>query len=180
MKKFFAFAVTFIMVGTACFAQDKRNDHKRHDNWEAIKAEKIGFITSKLDLSVEEAQAFWPVYNAYMKEISSANRKVSHNLWSLKAKKDEVIPDKEMVERINAYVAAKIDADAVFEKYSKEFLTVLPAEKVGRLYLAEEQFNRNMVNKLVDRKIEKKTEKRERPEMGGKAPADRSNAQNLR
>ena len=171
MKKFFAFAVTFIMVGTACFAQDKRNDHKRHDNWEAIKAEKIGFITSKLDLSVEEAQAFWPVYNAYMKEISSANRKVSHNLWSLKAKKDEVIPDKEMVERINAYVAAKIDADAVFEKYSKEFLTVLPAEKVGRLYLAEEQFNRKMVDKLVEKKADKRSKQIIDKMTGGAKPA---------
>ena len=135
----------------------------------SIYDEAFGLITDKLDLSVEEAQVFWPVYNAYMKELSAANRDVRHCMWSLKPKKDETVSDKEMVERINAYVNAKKDADEVFARYSKEFLKVLPAEKVGKLYLAEEQFNRNMVNKLVDKKVEKKVEKK----TGVKSTADR-------
>ncbi|MCQ2137312.1 MAG: hypothetical protein MJY60_01255 [Bacteroidales bacterium] len=168
MKKIFAFAAALIMMGTACLAQDRKDDnHKK--TWEAIKAEKVGFITDKLDLSVEEAQVFWPVYNAYMKELSAANRDVRHCMWSLKPKKDETVSDKEMVERINAYVNAKKDADEVFARYSKEFLKVLSPEKVGKLYLAEEQFNRSMVNKLVDKKVEKKVEKK----TGVKSTADR-------
>ncbi len=167
MKKIFAFAAVLIMMGTACFAQNKKDDNNKK-TWEAIRAEKVGFITDRLDLTVEEAQVFWPVYNAYMKDFSAANKKIRHCMWSLKPKKDETVSDKEMVERINAYVSAKKDADEVFARYSKEFLKVLPAEKVGKLYLAEEQFNRNMVNKLVDRKVEKKVEKK----IGGK-PADR-------
>lgn len=167
MKKIFAFAAVLIMMGTACLAQSKNDSHKK--TWEAIKAEKIGFLTDKLDLSVEEAQVFWPVYNAYMKDMSTANREIRHTLWSLKAKKDETISDKEMVERINAYVNAKKEADNVFAKYSKEFLKVLPAEKVGRLYQAEELFNRKMVDKLAERKAEKRIEKR--PEARPAAPS---------
>lgn len=179
MKRIYAFAAVLLMAGAACFAQDKNNDNaKKHNSWESIKAEKIGFLTDKLDLTVEEAQAFWPVYNAYMKDLSAAEKTVRHDLWSLKPKKDETISDKEMVNRINDYVKAKSNADDVFAKYSKEFLKVLSPEKVGRLYLAEEQFNRIMVNKLAEKKAAKHVQERERYGNGKPAqpaPAEKYN-----
>ena len=37
-------------------------------NRDKIKTLKIAFITEKLDLSEQEAQKFWPVYNAFEEE----------------------------------------------------------------------------------------------------------------
>ncbi|MCQ2156554.1 MAG: hypothetical protein MJY57_05085 [Bacteroidales bacterium] len=172
MKRFFAMAAAILMMGAVCSAQEKKaSSEKRHSGWEAIKAEKIGFITDKLDLSVEEAPILWPVYNPYMNGLSGAERKVRHNLWALKAKKDETISDKEMNDRINDYVQSRIAADEVFARYCKEFLKVLPADKVGKLYLAEEQFNRNMVDKLVEKKADKRSKQIMDKMTGGAKPA---------
>lgn len=35
---------------------------------ERVESQRIGFITQRVDLSAEQAQKFWPVYNAYRKE----------------------------------------------------------------------------------------------------------------
>lgn len=38
----------------------------------ALEAMKIAFITKRLDLSPEEAERFWPVYNKYAAEVRQA------------------------------------------------------------------------------------------------------------
>ncbi len=38
---------------------------------EKIQSLKIAFITQKLQLTPDEAQKFWPVYNQYDKEVHS-------------------------------------------------------------------------------------------------------------
>jgi Spy/CpxP family protein refolding chaperone len=42
---------------------------------ENIEAMKIAFITNKLELSPEEAQKFWPVYNQYNEKLKDLRKK---------------------------------------------------------------------------------------------------------
>jgi len=46
---------------------------------ERIKAQKMAFITNKLNLSSEEAQLFWPVYNDFFKNKELLNREKTSN-----------------------------------------------------------------------------------------------------
>lgn len=165
MKRFLAAAAVLLMMGAVCFAQDKKAEHqqKKNNYWEQIKAEKVGFITQKLDLSVEEAQAFWPVYNQYQKACGEAGRNLRHATKALKPKTDETVSDKEMTERVNAYIKAKKESDGVLEVYNKEFLKVLPAEKVAKLYMAEEQFKKIMFDKFAHEKQEHRGRPAEKP-----------------
>ena len=66
MKKliFISFITFFSFVVLS--AQEKHGPGP--EIFEKIKAEKISFFTSKLDLTPAEAQAFWPVYNEYEKK----------------------------------------------------------------------------------------------------------------
>jgi len=41
----------------------------KEDRREKVDALKVGFITKKLDLSSEEAQKFWPVYNKFQDDL---------------------------------------------------------------------------------------------------------------
>ena len=51
-----------IYVSIHCFSQNEK------DKKEAlIYSQKIAFITEKLQISPEEAQKFWPLYNEYWK-----------------------------------------------------------------------------------------------------------------
>ena len=49
---------------------------------ENMEAKHIGFITNQLQLTTEEAQAFWPVYNRYHAEIEALRKNhVTELLW---------------------------------------------------------------------------------------------------
>ena len=53
------YVILFVLVSCFTFAQG--NQEKR----EKIKALKVAFLTEKLALTSDEAQKFWPIYNAF-------------------------------------------------------------------------------------------------------------------
>jgi hypothetical protein len=49
----------FLLISSLSFAQDFK------ERREKVKALKVAFITEKLELTTEEAQKFWPIYNVF-------------------------------------------------------------------------------------------------------------------
>ena len=116
-------------------AQDK------HPDPEKMKAKKIAFITTNLDLTPEEAEKFWPVYNQTEDEFKALHE--AH----IKAR-----PDKKLSEMTDKEVEALIDEGLDFQqkeldlrkKYNEKFKQVLPIKKVAKLLHLEHEFRRKM------------------------------------
>src|SRR6476620_4329549 len=51
------------------YAQDEQPDPKQQ---EKIKALEVAFISRKLNLTENEAQRFWPIYNEYKRDVNQA------------------------------------------------------------------------------------------------------------
>src|SRR5690349_15870280 len=66
MKKILLILVIALGVSVVSVAQD---DDGEKGNGSRIEALKIAYLTKKLNLSTDEAQKFWPIYNQYMGEI---------------------------------------------------------------------------------------------------------------
>jgi shikimate kinase len=115
-----------------------------------IESMKIAFITKKLALSSEEAQQFWPVYNQYSEKLQELRKKRRQDYRQNKDNIDEM-SDKE--------VEAAVENDMLFrqkeldlqKEYHTKFKSVLPIKKVAKLYAAEEQFKRVLLEKLKDK-----------------------------
>jgi hypothetical protein len=114
---------------------------------ENVESMKIAFITKKLGLTPEEAQLFWPVYNEYTDKLQDVKRKrradikdAKHNIEEMSDKDVERSVDNEM-----AYRQKELD---VQKEYHSKFKAVLPIKKVAKLYQAEEQFKRVLLDKL--------------------------------
>ena len=134
----FIICIIFIFFFTIpTFAQEKQD---RHQQIEALKA---SYITKRLDLTPEEAQKFWPVYNEYQGYITNIYRKKREN---------------QQVNKDNAQEALKNDLDYdtqilnVKKKYQKEFSKVLPSEKVLALIQAEREFREELIKELKERR----------------------------
>lgn len=143
MKKKLFLAALLSVICFSGFAQE--SDH----NWgNRIKSEKIGFITSSVGLTPEEAQVFWPVYN----KISDARNEAMRNMFSafnkLQSAMQEKKSDKEISTLLDDYLKAQAEANNIDVKYAKEYEKVLPAYKVARLFIAEEDFRKMQINKL--------------------------------
>lgn len=159
MKRILTLAISFLLISAGCFAQE--NAAVKKNGGERAMAEKIGFITRKLQLTPEEAQVFWPVYNQYAAAAKEAGKATRQARKALKQQEGEPeMTEKEMVKRIDAYLNAVKAESSVLEKYNKQFLKVLPAEKVGKLYIAEVQYSKNMLGNLAKRGGHKGMEKK--------------------
>ena len=135
MKKFFALTLC-LFASVLLFAQPqgKPNDEQRKKDWERLQAEKIAFITQELDLTPEEAQVFWPVYNQCWKEVLASHKATREAFAGIRGK--------------DAYIQASTRSNQVLADWYPKFKQVLPIRKVSKLYQAEEAFQQRMINNL--------------------------------
>lgn len=129
--------ILFLNMSTELIAQERREHYQR------IEAIKVAFITKKLDLTTEEAQKFWPVYNNYQKELMVMMRKRRED-----RQKTDIDPN----EKINADLTYESRMLDLKKKYKKLYLKVIPAEKVLLLYQAEREFREHLIKQLKHRK----------------------------
>ena len=122
-----------------------------------VESMKIGFLTRNLELSPEEAQAFWPVYNKYSDELETLRKSRRQNIADARKEMDE-LSDKEVEKLVENELAFRQNELDIMKKYHPQFKQVLPIRKVAKLYRSEEDFKR----KLLDMLQEKREGKRNR------------------
>lgn len=123
--------------------------HQMKEEWrEKMESARVAFLTSELDLTVQEAEVFWPVYNDIQKEQRAAFKDVMAAKMALgKALKDGT-PANEIDVLLNSYIQAKEDVQAIESQSVDKYRKVLPAEKVAKLFLAEEKFKNRQIRDL--------------------------------
>jgi hypothetical protein len=125
-----------------------RQQEKR-DNIESMK---IAFLTNKLDLTPDEAQKFWPVYNQYQDKLHELRKQRRMNERGAKKNLDE-LSDKEIEQAIEDDLASRQKELDLQKEYNTKFQAVLPIRKVSKLYAAEEQFKIVLLDKLKDKPV---------------------------
>jgi Spy/CpxP family protein refolding chaperone len=114
-----------------------------------VKSAKIAFITRELDLTEEEAQKFWPVYNKYEAEREEHRRKLMRDMNDARKNFDQ-LNDREIEQSIEQYLALRQQEVDIDKKYYPEFKRVLPIKKVAKLYAAEKRFQKEVLRSLQD------------------------------
>jgi len=127
---------------------------------EEIDAMKIGFLTKRLNLTSEEAKVFWPVYNQYQDELENLRKS---RRGERKETKDDFsnMTDKDVEKVVDGEIAFRQQELDIMKKYHAQFKQVLPIKKVAILYRTEEDFKRELLKRIQERK----DEMRERPRM---------------
>lgn len=124
---------------------------EKNDNIESMK---IAYLTTKLDLTPEEAQKFWPVYNQYTEKLQELRKKRRQDEREAKRNLEEMT-DKEVEQAIDNDLAFRQKELDLQNEYNVKFKAVLPIRKVSRLYHAEEQFKRVLIDKLKNDRLQK-------------------------
>lgn len=145
MKKFII-ALVAICVSASAFAQ--KDAHKNDDFRERMQSIKIGYLTTEIGLSPEEAQVFWPIFNQAETEMRDAQKAVYKAQKAMENALKEKEGKADYKALVNDYVKAVAARDAVQGKYVSKYEKVLPAEKVAKYLLAEEKFRRDQIRQL--------------------------------
>lgn len=113
-------------------------------NGKKIEAARDKFLAQQLDLTDEEAKAFWPLYHQYQEELKAVrilkrlNRNSTTTTDSDKINKD-LSYDNQML--------------TIKKRYLDEFLKIIPSSKISILYKSEQAFNDEVFKQLTERTI---------------------------
>jgi Skp family chaperone for outer membrane proteins len=110
-------------------------------NGQRIKALKVAYITQALNLTADEAQKFWPVYNAYDEEIKKAKQ----------ANVDDQLKKEEAVLNIK-------------KKYKPEFKKILVDDvRVNKVFRVDADFVEEVKKELKRRQALRQQGKKAQP-----------------
>lgn len=147
MKRIISVLLSLVMVAGIMQAQNnnKQDQKKAANNWrERVRAEQVAFITSELDLTETEAQAFWPVYNDIQKQRREAFQATGEAYKAL----SEGVDGNDAASLLDKYLDAKKAGEKVEAQAVARYKKVLPVSKVAKLLLAEEKFRQNQIHRL--------------------------------
>lgn len=143
MKKLYTAIVLVIVFFTGLNAQERRGGGSP-EMFEKIKAEKISFFTSKLDLKPAEAQAFWPIYNEFEKKRFEIKQQI-HEFERMPEEEFAKLSDSEIEKLTNNYIGSFEKDALLLKEYNKQFLKILPKKKVLMMYRTENEFRSHLI-----------------------------------
>lgn len=130
------------------YAQGERMKEKK----EQIKALKVAFLTTELDLTTSEAEKFWPLYNTFDdKQFELRHQKMK----TLMKRMNDGGLDKMTEKEASAFLAQiESNEEELFllrKKLTANLKTIIPAIKIIKLRKSEEDFNRKLLQQYRDK-----------------------------
>lgn len=118
----------------------------------------MAFISEKLDLTEEEAQKFWPIYNDYNKKISELYRSERLNVKKRIFKKGgiEELSEEEAKTILEEIKSIQQQKAAIKTKLLDKVSTFLSYKKTLILEIAEHEFNKKLIRKIRGKRKFKK------------------------
>jgi len=107
---------------------------------DTIRANRKALVAVNLDLSPEEADKFWPLYDRYQKEISAIGDRVVAIVDDYTASFRDLSNDKAQ-KLMEDYLAAEAERLQVRRAYLGEFTKILPGRTVARFYQIENKMD---------------------------------------
>lgn len=137
-----------LFVSFSFYAQSDKTDEKR----EKIKAYKISFLTTELDLSSSEAEKFWPIYNAYDdKQFELRHDKMKTYWRKLDDNNVNSISEKEAAKLLSQIESADKELYLLREKYMANLKKILSSKKILKLKKSEDDFNRKLLKQYKEK-----------------------------
>lgn len=150
IKKIIPFLL--LLTSVSFYAQDGGMKDKK----EQIKALKVAFLTTELDLTTREAQKFWPIYNAF------DDKQFEIRYQKMKVFKDRMndgalgeMSEKEANALLNQMEIVDEELFLLRKQFTKNLREVLSAVKIVKLKKSEEGFNRKLLHQYRDRASKK-------------------------
>lgn len=120
MKKIYILMAFVSITGFAAAQDDLPSEKKQQD----IEALKVAFISKELELTPDEAQKFWPVYNQYAKELRTT-----------------IKDDADVLDRDEKVLNLR-------KRYKDQFTKILGQQRMNRIFNAEGRFRQLLIKSM--------------------------------
>lgn len=136
------------LVSFSFYAQGGKSDEKR----EKIKAYKVSFLTTELELTPTEAEKFWPIYNAYDdKQFELRHQKMKTYMHKLDDDNISSMSEKDAVNLLSQMESTDKELYLLRDKYMTNLKKILSPKKILKLKKSEDDFNRKLLQQYRDK-----------------------------
>jgi hypothetical protein len=137
-----------LFVSFGIFAQGGRMREKK----EQVKALKVAFLTSELSLSADEAEKFWPVYNAFEdRQFELRHQKMRGYLNRMDDGSLDKMSEKEAAAFLVQMENTEDELYQIRKKLVSSLKGIISPIKIIKLKKAEEDFNRKLLQQYRDK-----------------------------
>ncbi len=144
MKSLKWIVLIFLLSTLTANGQEKRSGFQ--EAMERMQAERVSFLTDKLDLTVDEAQKFWPIYNEYQKQREELIRGRREKMQKDGSFNEATDQDLDMM--LNDLLDQEIKLSQLKKDFFLKIREVLPVRKVLTLHRVEQEFLNHMLNRI--------------------------------
>ncbi len=154
MKNYKLFIVTVFLISIASFGQNGPLREHFKEKKEKIKALKVAFITTELNLTPDEAAKFWPLFNAFEdRQQEIKKQKLKAYLERTDNNAIDKLSEKEAATLLTQMESTEDELFQLKKKFVSNLKGILPSTKILKLKKAEEQFSKKLLQQYRDKKI---------------------------
>jgi Spy/CpxP family protein refolding chaperone len=154
MKNYKLLIVSVFLISIASFGQNRPLRERFKEKKEQVKALKVAFITTELNLTPEEAAKFWPIFNAFEdKQQEIKKQKLRALLDRTDGNAIDKLSEKEAATLLTQMESTEDELYQLKKKFVASLKGILPATKILKLKKAEEQFSKKLLQQYRDKKI---------------------------
>lgn len=145
MRNLFLAAILLAGIQTLSIGQDGARIRER------IRAERVAVFTDVLKLNAEEAQVFWPVYNAFLDDRDKIQDEI-------KGIRRDNLSDAEAEAQVKKHLELRQRELDLEKDLVQKLRKVISMQKIVKIPEAERVFRQNVLEKVKDR-AEKRQQK---------------------
>lgn len=129
-----------LFTGYEAFSQPPASFRSSNTARSKVEAYRESYVDRQLNLNDDQKTKFWPVYRQYHDEITAVRKAKRQNILTNKSK-DQMQKDLQYDQQL-------ID---IKRRYNQEFMKIMPADKVAKIYQSEREFNDELFKQLGER-----------------------------
>ena len=140
----------FVLAAVPCFAQDNAANNMQI-LLAKVKADKKLLVAMNMDLTESEAKTFWPVYDAYQKDLEAINQRIARLIESYAAdyRGNSLTDDK--ARKLMSELEAILKAEAeLVGSYAPRLSKAVPPLKAARYLQIENKIRTAVKYELSD------------------------------
>ena len=129
--------------------------YAQNPNLEKFSTYKIGFFTKKMNLTSQEAEKFWPVYNDYQKQKNLIQREKIMLIRDFN-QNESFLDDNQLTEMGDKLIKYISDESSLAVAFHRKIKELLPPAKVIKYYQAENQYKIQLMKELQENRQQRR------------------------
>lgn len=143
-------ATGIVSAQAAGESKDVKEAKRAEEKRQKIQAMKVAYLTQSMNLTSNESEKFWPLYNEYSTKRTAENKQYREALKAYKKIGFDKLDEKQSEEMVNNELLHDQRMLELKKEYIPKFKAMIGSKKLVQLFTAEKEFQKLLLQKAKE------------------------------